>query len=222
MHRLHVVQNEVTYKGGFNGPLFQLWGSGAPLLEAMYTSLSPFGISLANIRSEELSKSPSDQSIVVQSGNWMYRWRIERVELTLSNFTGEGLRLLPKLLNANDEWMKKMGVPVVYSFHQFSYAGHLTVEELTSQEVLEPLPHLRLGDGQDFRAAGQILHWSDSVQGWQGDLVVDHSQVVPDGLFLLYSGMAKEWKLDYNSLVNSLQERLDILLSRLGLCLEGR
>ena len=221
MNRLHVVQNEVTYKGAFSAPLFGLWGSGAPLLEALYTSFSPFGISLANIRSEELSKSPTDQSIVVQSENWIYRWRIERVELTLSNFNDEDLRFLPKLLNANDDWMKKMGVPIEYSFHQFSYAGHLSIEEGTSQQVLERLPHLRLGDGQELRAAGQILHWSDSTRGWQGDLVVDHSQVVSDGLFLLYSGVAKTSKLDYDNLVSYLQERLDILLSQFGLRLEG-
>lgn len=223
MKTLQVVQNEINYKGSFRSPLFEVWGAGAPLLQALFSSFSPFGVGLAHIRSEESSnKSPSDQAIVVQLGNWIYRWRIERVELNLTNFNEQDLKGVPKLLDASDDWMEKLGITVAYSVRQFSYVGHFNIEQASAHHVLEPLAHLRLGAGQESRAPGHIFHWCDSDKGWEGDLVIDHSQVVPDGLFVLYSGIANIWQGDHEALVTYLEQRLDSLLSQVGLRLGGR
>jgi hypothetical protein len=215
-------RNEITYRGYFRSPLFQVWGTGAKLLEALYAAFTPLGVTLSNIASEETAKSPADRAIVVQAGNnCIYNWRMERVELTLRNFTNEDLRALPRLMEANDRWINAMGVEPKYASYQFSYAGHAQIDGATSGQVLARVPHIELGTGLAAVPPGQILHWVDQA-GWQGSLVIDHSQSVAEGLFLLYSGRTSTPGSGYLGVLDHLQRGLGELLARFDVRLENQ
>jgi hypothetical protein len=222
MNLLRVQHNELTYTASFKTPLFALWGVGAPLLSSLYESLAPIGIALSNIRTEEASKSPADQCIVIQAGNCVYRWRIERIEVTLNGFSTADLNALPGLLEANDQWMKKSGAPPAYASRQFSYAGHFQIDGAAAGDVLSRVPHLDLGEGFEAKPGGQILHWQDQNANWTGQLVVDHSQAVANGLFLLYSGVSASSELGYDNLLKYIQEVLGRLLTQFALQLEDQ
>lgn len=213
--------NEINYRGQFRTPLFQIWGAAGRLLEALHTSLSPLGVTLGNITVDETAKSPAERAIVIQAGNCVYTWRVEKVELVLRNFSNDDLRALPRLMDANDQWMSALGAKPDYASHQFSYAGHVQVGGATSGEVLARVPHLELSNGLEARTSGQILHWMDQ-DGWDGSLVMDHSQFVNDGLFLLYSGKACALGSGYVGAIDHLHKRLGELLTLFDVGLENQ
>lgn len=222
MNKLALVQSQASYVGTFAKPLLGVWGMGQPVLQAIFDAFSPLGVSLADIRLEEASRSPADQAIVVQFANWAtYRWRLERVELTLFNFSEEQLRDLARILHASDLWVKRMAGDFSFSSHQFSYFGHSTIEGMNSREFLARLPHVQLRTSGDDLGAGMIFHWLDETKRLSTSLLVDHSQVVPLGLFTMFSAVLTVSELDYMNVIIELRGGFSDLLAQLGLEVGG-
>lgn len=218
MRDLVVVLNEASYIGRFSKPLLQAWGAGEALLRAIYEAFSPYGVSLANVRVENGLRSLGEQAIVVQFGNWAtYRWRLERVEFTLANFSEEQLGLAAQILAAGDRWVQHIAGGPPYASHQISYLGHARIEGATSRELLMGLPRFTLRDVGDDLGSGTIFHWYDPQKGWNGTLMLDHSQVLPDGLFTMLSIVVSSGSLDYPRVMIECRSCLDGLLAQMGL-----
>ncbi len=222
MRQLTVILNEASYLGRFAKPLLSAWGTGQTILQGLVEAFSPQGISLSNVRIEDGSRSLGEQAIVIQFGNWAnYRFRMERVELNLVNFSEEQLSQASQILVAGERWIKTMTEQVSFESHQLTYVGHLSIEGMTSTELLVQLPHFKLsGVGSDL-GAGCVLHWYDPDRGWNGTLMLDHSQVIPDGLFAMFSVITKSQSLDYPSAIIESRRYFTDLLGQFELKLDA-
>src|SRR5919108_456184 len=99
MRKLIIQQNQVNYVGLFSKPAFSLWGNGARILEELYKAFSPYKVSLADFRQDYLSPVISDTSVTVFLGsNGNYKFKFDRVEVLLSNFTEQELTNFPDAL----------------------------------------------------------------------------------------------------------------------------
>lgn len=208
--------------GTFAKPLLSVWSAGPRVLQAIFETFSPLGVNLPSIRVEDGSKSPAEQAIVVQfSDRVTYRWRLERVELTLSRFTDEQLQQSSLILKASDQWMQRIGGELSFSSHHFSYFAHSTISGMSSQDFLMRLPHPELRSIGEDVGPGVIFHWQEASRGLNTTLLLEHSQAVPSGLFTMFSAVLAGGALDYASAILELRRHFEDLLAQLGLQLEG-
>ena len=131
---LLVQRNELNYIGLFSEPALGLWGDGAKILQGMFGAFSPYNISLGDIRNDSSSLHPSDQVVTVRFGAiGEYRFRFDRVELTLLNFNRSSLFEVPKLLTAGDEWLRSVVPGFTFSSDLFASLSHSELGHGTSQ-----------------------------------------------------------------------------------------
>ncbi|MEW6735832.1 MAG: hypothetical protein AB1489_31355, partial [Acidobacteriota bacterium] len=88
MPKLIGLQNQFEYSGKFINPLFSLYGNGSKIIEGLFTTFSPYNISLSDIRDEPSSPRFLESAITVTFGyKSIYRWKLDRVEFTLLDFS---------------------------------------------------------------------------------------------------------------------------------------
>lgn len=135
MQKLLVQSNQLDYVAFFSQPGLGLWGEGTKILQGLFSAFSPFHINLADLRNDSSSLHPSDQVVTVRFGAiGEYRFKFDRVELTLLNFNSKSLVEVPKVLTAGDEWLRSVIPGFTFSSHLFATLSHSELDHGTSQE----------------------------------------------------------------------------------------
>lgn len=218
MPKLLVQRNQLEYVGFFSEPALGLWGEGAKILQGMFSAFSPYHISLSDLRNESSSLHPSDQVVTVKFGAiGEYRFKFDRVELTLLNFNKSSLSEVPKLLIAGDEWLRAVVPGFTFSSHFFSSLSHSELDHGTSQEFLRGLSSVDIPGVGVSKGSGIIFHWDLQEQGWRVQFTIDHSLSVDDGLFVNYLIRPSGDRIDYVEFVVQGTQLFERLLSEIGL-----
>lgn len=218
MQRLLVQRNELNYIGLFSEPALGLWGEGAKILQGLYGAFTPFHISLADIRNDASSLQPSDQVVTVKFGAiGEYRFKFDRVELTLLNFNRNSLIEVPKLLTAGDEWLRSVVPGFTFGSHLFASLSHSELDHGTSQEFLRGLSSLDIPGVGVSEGCGIIFHWDLPEKGWRVQFMIDHSLSVDNGLFVNYLIRPSGDKIDYLNFMAEGTQLYERMLSEIGL-----
>jgi len=195
---LSVQRNGIEYFGTFARPAFHLWGKGDLILSGLYEAFQGLGVNASAMRAVRTSDRVTDEAVVVQLGpEAEYRYRFDRVEATLSNFTPTGLDRLPDALESGAAWLRSTLPDFAFTSHVFICRSHSAVVGATSREVLLGLDNRRpVALGEDF-GTGMILH------GRQPDgeftLTVDRSLFTPDGIYVEFVGSFLGDAIDYHA-----------------------
>lgn len=212
MASLSVEHNQLNYVGVFSKPAFELWGKGEKILKGLFSSFEPYGINLSNIRNNTASLDPSDQEITVNLSGLIYRFKFDRVECIRTDATEEEFSTFPQLLNNGDKWLRSELPQFSFSSHLFTYLAHTSVQGSTSHRVLAPLSTVELPELGVSRGSGMIYRSDLAEKEWELQLTLDHSLLVPDGLFIQFSILSKADHQDY---LNAFQEGRDLLKTTL-------
>jgi hypothetical protein len=223
MQKLLVQRNELDYVGLFSEPALSLWGDGKKILQGMFTAFRQHQVSLADLRNDSSSLHPSDQVVTVKFGTiGEYRFKFDRVELTLVNFTRNSLLEVPKLLTAGDGWLRSVIPGFTFKTHLFACLSHSELDHGTSQEFLRDLSSLDIPGVGISEGCGIIYHWDVKEKGWRVQFTIDHSLSVDNGLFLNYLIRPSGDRIDYVSFIAEGTELFDRMLSKIGLEAEDR
>jgi hypothetical protein len=218
MHDLTVVRNQIDYIGAFQRPLLSLWGDGKVILEQLYNSFEEFGVGLKDIRGESAGEDPSAQAVKVFVGSQTtYKFKFEQVEASAFDLGDADLERLPKLLEAGTGWIRTVSGEPCFRSHLVTYSAHCTLTDCTSETFLTKLNTLRLpGIGVD-RGSGTIFH--ADVEDWNGRLriMIDHSLLLPGGIFLELSFVSLRDILDYAGFLGQGRDWLTQTLASVGL-----
>lgn len=71
--------------------------------------------------------------------------------------------------------------------------------------------------GGKGRGTGVIFHWELPEQKWTTQLVIDRSIVLSEGVYILFSVLVKEDRINYPNLVQEARAYLDAVLGEIGL-----
>lgn len=216
-YQLEIENNQLTHTGSFARPLLDLWGDGKAVLQGLYKAFSPHGAAFAAIRNESASASPPDQVVSVTLGpRSVHRFRLDRTETTVQDFSEEDLRKFPSLLEASSRWIREAVPSFSFSSHLFSYTAHGRLKSGVAGDMLKALgPAAPKAGGSDL-GTGVIFHWRGPSPGWQTQLVLDHSVKLSGGLFVLFTLVIATDDIDYAKLAGEAQEYLYGVLSEIG------
>lgn len=217
MRKLFIQQNQISYVGLFSRPAFPLWGEGAKILDGLYTAFTPYKVSLADFRQDSLSQFISDLSVTVllgPSGN--YKFKLDRVESSLSNFTEEELTNFPDVLSRGAKWLRSAVPDFAFQTHLFTYHNHSKLSEGTAKEFLLQYSQTSLPSAGTNLGNGVIANWIEPSQERQVRFTIDHSHVYTDGLFIQFSMQASGDEIDYFETATTGRALLDDALAKIG------
>lgn len=219
MARLIIERNQASYVAVLSQPVFSLWGKGGVILEGLYNAFRDLGITLADIRAESGTAAPSDEAVAVFFGaQASFRFKFDRLEGNLSNFSDQELVDFAKMLGRGDAWIRS-STSVTVSSHLFSYSAHARFEETTSEEFLRGLASPQLKSLGESRGTGLIWH------GKQGNtlahLTVDHSVVIENGLFIQFIVVSFDDRIDHLRAVREGEEQFFSAIRELELIVPG-
>jgi len=222
MKELLLHQEQLNYIGLFSKPVFSLWGKGPIILEGLHSAFAQFKVNLTDLRQESFSPVVSEASATVLFGTTgNYKFKFDRIESSHSIFAPEDVTRFFAILEHGERWLRP-GVPS-FSFqtHLFTYQSHSSVSEGTGKECLAKLPQIELGDIGINLGNGIILNWLDPALERRFQLILDHSHIVSDGLFIQFSAHLSEDRVDYQEFAKTGKTILSNTLARLGLTIES-
>lgn len=218
MPKLLVQMNQLDYVGLFSAPALGLWGEGGKILQGLYNAFSGYQINLADLRNESSSLNPSDQVIAVRFGSvGEYRFRFDRVELKLLNFTKNSLAEAPGVLAVGDEWLRSLVPGLGFKSHLFATVSHSRLLNGTAREFLLGLPSLNIDGVGVSEGPGVIFHWDLPEKGWKVQFAMDHSLSVEGGLFINFLIRPNGDTIDYSNLLVEGDKLFERILSKIGL-----
>lgn len=147
----------------------------------------------------------------------VYKFQLDRIESTLSNFNREDLAVFPEILQEGTNWLRTAIPDFSFQAHLFTYFGHNKLSQGTSKEVLEALPTISLAEIGESEGNGIIFHWAMPERKWRIQLMIDHSLTVPSGLFIQFLLFAPGDAIDYSETAVSGRGIMESALNKIGL-----
>lgn len=218
MHNLEVHRSQVDYLGLLAQPSFSLWGEGKILLASLYAAYQPYGVRLADISTNQDLQTMADSEVSIQlGGRSVFRFKFDRVEARLSNYTEEDLQRFPDAISRGVNAIRQAASDFTLASHLLSHFSHSAITGVTSRDYLRglaPQPDLRIGES---RGHGFIFHYDTVDPAWQVQLTLDHSLSIPDGLFINYTVLIVAGEIDYQQTLVAARDLLEQSLAQLGL-----
>ncbi len=161
-------QQLLMYQGILARPAFELWSSGAAILEGLHGALSPLGLALSDIRFEAGSPSPAEQSVSIYSAALgTHRFKLQGLESSFLNVSEEVLRKVPAILAASTGWLRRLLPGVEFLHHQFVYSCHSQLQGRRGDAFLRPLVAAAAKSGGLETGKGVIMHWAVPERHWE-------------------------------------------------------
>jgi len=221
MRKLIIQQNQVNYVGLFSKPAFSLWGDSSRILEELYRAFAPYKVNLADFRRDSLSTILSDISVTVFLGNnGNYKFKLDRVEASLSNFTEQELAGFPDMLSRGTGWLRSSLPDFSFQTHLFTYNNHSKLSEGTAKEFLLSFSQVNLDNVGTSLGNGLIFNWIEPKLERRVQLMIDHSYAYADGLFIQFLMQSTGDKIDYLETSTTGRDLLDKALAAIGLEIE--
>lgn len=222
MRKLIIQQDEISYSGFFSSPAFALWGEGVRILEGLYKAFIDYELSLSNI-SLDLSSTDSTSHGVKVDLNELgdYKFGFEQVEWTATDI-GDDLIRIPEVLQHGEEWLRSVVPDFAFKLHVLDYHNHSLLSDGASEDFLSGLSNVDIPDVGISRGNGLIFHWELPEQGWRMNLTIDHSNLIPNGLFIEQEVIAQTDKIDYTRMIITSNTLLKNILTKIGLELENK
>lgn len=217
---LDIQRESLTYTARFAKPLFNLWGRGGAIVEALYEALAPYGVTLGNIVISANVVNAAEPVITVWvRGSSTVKFAFDRVEFALHDFTQDFFEALPKLFKDSLGWVKTEAPKVRFASHNFGYYCHGPVKDSTTKAFLETINPKMLKSAGVSRGNATIFNNSVSDKNWTTRIWFDHSQLIPGALFVALIIDTVTEELDYPATLVDGRTYLRSVLSEVDLAL---
>ncbi|HEX6809791.1 MAG TPA: hypothetical protein VF118_17520 [Gemmatimonadaceae bacterium] len=222
MTKAIIQMNQLDYVAAFSRPALSLWGDGARILQGLYDSFHGLHQGLNDITVEGDPAHPARQSVTVAiKPNAYYRFRFDRVEAQMVNFSDAHIATLPDILARGDRWLREAIPSLAFQSHVLSYSSHSRLEGAKSSNVLASLTRTNFPMLGESAGAGIIYRSELPTRGWRTQLTIDHSLVVPDGLFVYFEVLVNADQIDYGEALTFARHLLDGAIDSIGVRFEG-
>lgn len=214
--------NQLDYVAAFSRPALSLWGDGARILQGLYDAFYGLHQGLNDITVEGDPAHPAQQSVTVAiKPNAYYRFRFDRVEAQMVNFSDAQIAMLPDIVARGDRWLRASIPSLTFQSHVVSYSSHSKLEGTKSSKVLAGLTRTTFPMLGESTGAGIIYRSELPGRGWRTELTIDHSLVVPDGLFVHFEVLVTADEIDYGEALALARQLLDGAIASIGVKFEG-
>jgi hypothetical protein len=217
MRRLITQEDTTGYAGFFLHPAFALWSGGVRIIEGLYHTFNEYGAGLDDIKLETTPESSSPVVKVDLGDLGDYKVSFEQVEWEVSNIDGEDFARVPEILGRGEKWLRSITPDFAFKLHGLTYYSHNLLSEGTSGDLLRGVSNVDIPDVGASLGTGLMFHWQLPKEGWRMNLIVDHSNLYTDGLFLEQEVFVLSDEIDYTKLVISSRKLLADALTKIGL-----
>ena len=221
MITLSIEQNQASYLGLFASPAFGLWKDRERFIENLYQLFSAYDVSLSDLRFESLGRSPGGEAVTVDVGNLgIYRLRYDRVEWVLDDFAEMDLARVPMMLQSVDNWLRSNVKGFAFKTQVLAYLNHSNLSDGKARDYLLKFSDRDIPGIEQSLGSGIVYNWQDSELDGRVQLMVDHSSIVSDGLFVQFILSADIDDLEFPKTVDIARSRIEFALAQIGLELE--
>jgi hypothetical protein len=216
MRSITVHQDQLEYVGLLTTPALDLLSHPEKVVSGLYHAFLGMHSGLVDFQVENESGTAVADTVVVNLGmHGSYRFDYERVEWTNPNAGTWELDV--SALARGDSWLRSVIPGLKFQHHYFTYFAHCRIDEGSARDYLLSLqsPHLA-GFGEN-QGTGLIFRASFPDQNWAIQLTVDHSNVVPTGLYVQCVSSIAVDQIPHQESVRHIDILFRKALSQLGL-----
>jgi len=222
MPTLRVKQNGIEYYGFYAEPVFDLMGDLGAIVKLFYNAFKSYGVNLASFRGEGDNQDLASTAVFVRIPSLgSFRFKFEQIQAISLDFNDEQLGTFFEMLQRADEQLRGRLPTLTFRSHMFVYTGHFELLAGTATEFLRGLPNRDIPVPGEDLGSGISFNWKDPALDAKVALSIDHSLLIPDGLFVNYRVVLDRDRLDYIPLAVTAQQLLFGTLASVGLEIES-
>jgi hypothetical protein len=182
MRSITVHQDQLEYVGLFATPAFGLLAQPDTVVSGLYHAFLGLHSGLSEFQIESSGTALARDISVSLTDRGTYRFTPERVDWTYPSAGSSELDAA--VLARGEAWLRAAQPELKFQDHYYTYFAHCSIDQGSASEFLLSLasPHLPgLGENQ---GTGLIFHATFPEHGWAMQITIDHSNVVPAGLYV--------------------------------------
>lgn len=182
MRSITVHQDQLEYVGLFATPAFGLLGQPDKVVSGLYYAFLGLHSGLPEFQVENAGTTLTHDVSVNLIGRGTYRFTPERIEWT---YPGAGSSELDATVLARGEAWARSALPELkFQHHYYTYFAHCSFDEGSARDFLLSLSSPQLPGFGENQGTGLIFHAYFPDHNWSLQITIDHSNVVPTGLFV--------------------------------------
>ena len=182
MRSITVHQDQLEYVGLFATPAFGLLAQPDKVVSGLYHAFIGLHNGLSDFQVENAATGLTRDTSVTLLERGTYRFTPERIEWTYPDAGSSDLDA--GVLARGDSWLRSVLPELKFQHHYYTYYAHCRLDDGSARDFLLSLssPHLA-GFGEN-QGTGLIFHANFPDHNWAMQVTIDHSNVVPMGLFV--------------------------------------
>lgn len=182
MRSITVHQDQLEYVGLFAVPAFGLLTQPDRVVSGLYYAFTGLHAGLSNFQIDDDGTGLSQDITVNLIDRGTYRFNPERVEWT---YPGAGNSELDAgVIARGDSWLRSALPELKFQHHYYTYFAHCWLSEGSARDFLLSLSSPQLSGFGENQGTGLIFHANFPDHNWSMQITIDHSNVVPLGLFV--------------------------------------
>lgn len=183
MRSITVHQDQLEYVGLFATPAFGLLAQPDKVASGLYYAFVGLHSGLTNFQIEDDTGTALARPVAVNLGaRGTYRFTYERIEWT---YPGAGQTELDvAVLARGDAWVRSALPELKFQHHYYTYFAHCSIDQGSARDFLLSLSSPQLAGFGENQGTGLIFHANFPPHDWAIHITIDHSNVVPNGLYV--------------------------------------
>ena len=182
MRSITVHQDQLEYVGLFATPAFGFLTQPDKVTSGLYYSFLGLHSGLSDFQIENPGTGLARDVAVNLIERGTYRFTPERIEWT---YPGAGKSELDVgVLARGDSWLRSALPELKFQHHYYTYFAHCWIDEGTARDFLLSLSSPQIAGFGENQGTGLIFHANFPDHNWATQITIDHSNVVPHGLFI--------------------------------------
>lgn len=216
MRTITVHQDQLEYVGLLATPALGLLSLPDKGVSGLYYAFLGMHSGLADLVVEKEGSAAVADPIVVNLGTrGSYRFDYERIDWTSP---GAGaMELDVSAVARGDSWLRSALPGLKFEHHYYTYFAHCWIDEGSARDYLLSLQSPSLAGFGENQGTGLIFHANFPDHHWAFQLTVDHSNVVPTGLYVQCVSSIAADQVPHQDTVRHIDARFRQALGQLGL-----
>lgn len=216
MPQFDIGENALGYEARFSPPPFSLLDQTGVLVSGLYHAFLGMHSGLDSFTVEEQTENALAPGIAVALGErGTYTFRFDYIQWDLPQ--AWSWEWDPSPLTRGDAWLRTVAPSIVYQSQVFTYEAHGLLVNSNAGDYLLSLGSPALAGMGANAGTGLIFHMSYTDHSWYVHLMIDHSHVLPGGLFVQMVTTILGNQTAHEAMVKGIRNIFQNSLTQLGL-----
>jgi hypothetical protein len=211
-------RNQIGYTGFYRRPMVEWLGKFVEPTKALLEASLPYGFGLDSLQINTGTQFANQQCVQMYFGlQGNYSCKLDRSEAVFWNLNSDGILRAAEILGGTDAVLRKLSPEWELKSHQFIYSTHNILDEKSVAELLGQFKIPAPKSGGNHTRTAPIFYWEVPDKGWQTQLTVDASQVIPGGVFLSLTLLTEKDRVEFQQILEEGRAYVKSILKELNI-----